>query len=77
MYFLSGLSWPVSAFPTPLVWVAKLLPSTPGINAMVKFNQMGAQVGEAADELANLALLVLLYGGLAIWLYRPTAPMRT
>ena len=71
MFFLAGVSWPVSAFPAPLVWVAKLLPSTAGINAMVKFNQMGAQVGEAAGELWNLGLLIILYGGLAIWRYRP------
>jgi len=40
---------------------------------MVKFNQMGAQVDEAAGELLNLALLVLLYGGLALWRYRVRA----
>lgn len=71
MLFLAGVSWPVSAFPTPLVWLAKLLPSTAGINAMVKFNQMGSHVDEAAGELWNLALLIVLYGALAIWRYRP------
>ena len=74
MFFLAGVSWPVSAFPTPLVWLAKLLPSTAGITAMVKFNQMGARVDEAAGELWTLALLVLLYGGLAMWRYRPNSP---
>ena len=73
MFFLAGVSWPVSAFPAPLLWLAKLLPSTAGITAMVKFNQMGAQVDEAAGELLNLALLVLLYGGLALWRYRVRA----
>ena len=73
MFFLAGVSWPVSAFPTPLVWLAKLLPSTAGITAMVKFNQMGARVDEASGELVNLALLVLFYGGLAMWRYRQRA----
>lgn len=73
MFFLSGVSWPVSAFPTPLIWLAKLLPSTAGINAMVKFNQMGARVDEATGQLTNLALLIVLYGGLAMWRYRPGA----
>jgi ABC-2 type transport system permease protein len=73
MFFLAGVSWPVSAFPTPLAWLAKLLPSTAGITAMVKFNQMGARVGEAAGELWTLALLVVLYGGLAMWRYGPSA----
>ena len=72
MFFLAGVSWPVSAFPTPLAWLAKLLPSTAGITAMVKFNQMGARVGEAAGELWTLALLVVLYGGLAMWRYGPS-----
>jgi len=75
MFFLAGVSWPVSAFPTPLVWFAKLLPSTAGITAMVKFNQMGARIDEAAGELWNLALLVVLYGGLAMWRYRPENPV--
>jgi len=73
MFFLAGVSWPVSAFPAPLLWLAKLLPSTAGITAMVKFNQMGARVDEAVGELSNLALLVLLYGGLAMWRYRVRA----
>ena len=72
MFFLAGVSWPVSAFPTPLAWLAKLLPSTAGITAMVKFNQMGARVDEAAGQLWNLALLVVLYGGLAMWRYGPS-----
>ncbi|MGC4029412.1 MAG: ABC transporter permease [Steroidobacteraceae bacterium] len=71
LFFLSGLSWPAAAMPQPLVWLAKLIPSTPGINLMIKFNQMGASAAEAAPELANLAVLVLLYGALAVWRYRP------
>jgi ABC-2 type transport system permease protein len=70
MFFLAGVSWPVTAFPAPLVRLASLLPSTAGITAMVKFNQMGARVDEASGDLSTLALLVLLYGGLAMWRYR-------
>jgi ABC-2 type transport system permease protein len=76
LYFLSGVSWPVSAFPTGLVWFAKLVPTTAGITAMVKFNQLGARVGEATDQLWNLAVLVLLYGGLAMWRYLPRRTTR-
>jgi len=76
MYFLAGVSWPVSAFPTPLVWLANLLPSTAGITAMVKFNQMGARIDEAGGELWNLALLALVYGGLAMWRYHPRRTAR-
>ncbi|NLG60232.1 MAG: ABC transporter permease [Gammaproteobacteria bacterium] len=73
LFFLSGLSWPASSMPPMLVWLSKLFPSTPGVNAMVKLNQMGASLGETAPELCNLALLVLLYGALAMWRYRPAS----
>jgi ABC-2 type transport system permease protein len=55
----------------PLVWIAKLLPTTPGINAVVRLNQMGASVIEVAPQLLNLAVLALLYGTLAAWRFRP------
>lgn len=71
LFFLSGLSWPAVAMPQPLAWLARLVPSTPGINAMVQLNQMGASVAEASPELCNLVVLALLYGGLAGWRYRP------
>lgn len=71
MFFLSNLSWPVEATPRLLVHIAQLLPSTSGINAMVKLNQMGARLSEVSAELANLAMLALFYGALAMWRYRP------
>ena len=71
LFFLSGLSWPAVAMPQPLAWLARLVPSTPGINLMVKFNQMGASFAEALPELCNLAFLTLLYGALAVWRYAP------
>lgn len=77
LFFLSGLSWPAVAMPQPLAWLARLVPSTPGINAMVKLNQMGASVAEASPELCNLLALTLLYGALAAWRYRPKRGSRT
>lgn len=71
LFFLSNLSWPVEATPGLLVRIAQMVPSTPGINAMVKINQMGARLPEVSAELANLALLALVYGALAMWRYRP------
>ncbi|MEO7072456.1 MAG: hypothetical protein ABI300_05610 [Rhodanobacter sp.] len=71
MFFLSNLSWPVAATPRLLLHLAQLLPSTPGNNAMVKLNQMGARLPEVSAELVNLGILALLYGALALWRYRP------
>ena len=71
LFFLANVSWPKPSSPVALTWIARLLPSTAGITAMVKFNQMGARFPEVAPELANLAFLALLYGGLAAWRFRP------
>ena len=69
-YFLANLSWPSTSTPALVLFVAKLLPTTPGITASVKLNQIGASLAETAPELANLAALALLYGALAFWRYR-------
>lgn len=66
LFFLSGLSWPHSAMPLPLAALSWIVPSTPGIQAMIKLNQMGAHTREVAPELAVLAVQVLVYGGLAL-----------
>ena len=71
LFFLANVSWPKPSSPVALTWIARLLPSTSGITAMVKFNQLAARFPEVAPELANLAFLVLLYGGLAAWRFRP------
>ncbi|MBC7520743.1 MAG: ABC transporter permease [Sandarakinorhabdus sp.] len=65
MFFLSGFTWP--APPLPLHWLAQLLPTTPGIAALVGVNQMGASLAEVRPALAHLAALTLAYGVLAMW----------
>lgn len=65
MFFLSGFTWP--APPLPLHWLAQLLPTTPGIAALVGVNQMGASLAEVREPLTQLALLALGYGALAVW----------
>lgn len=74
LFFLSGLSWPWSATPPWLHAAAYLLPSTAGINAMVRLNQMGASLSDVLPQLATLAGLVVGYGALALWRYRRAAP---
>ena len=71
IFFLSGLSWPREVTPEALNVLAALLPTTAGVTMMVKFNQMGASLSESGPEMLNLAALLLLYGGLAIWRYWP------
>jgi ABC-2 type transport system permease protein len=67
---LSNLTWPVTATPFIVTRFAKLLPTTAGINALIKLNQMGAEMTAALPELTNLAVLTLVYGSLAAWRFR-------
>lgn len=55
--FLSGFSWPVEALPAPLQALRWLLPSTAGIQASLRLNQMGAPLADAAPLLAVLLAL--------------------
>jgi ABC-2 type transport system permease protein len=72
LFFLANISWPAPASPAALTWAARLLPTTAGIGALVKASQAGASAREVAPELANLALLALLYGVLAARRHRLT-----
>jgi ABC-2 type transport system permease protein len=67
MLFLSGFAFPLESIPAPLVWFSDLLPSTHGIQLMLKFNQMGASWSEARSELIRLALVTAAYLVLAYW----------
>ncbi len=43
LLFLTGFIWPLSLIPEPLIWLSQLVPAIPGIMAMLKLNQMGAE----------------------------------
>lgn len=73
MYFLSGLSWPLALIPEWLQWLARLIPTTPGINMVIKLRSMDAHLSEAWPEILNLAVLAVGYSALALWRYRVTS----
>jgi ABC-2 type transport system permease protein len=74
LLFLSGFAFPVESISQPLVWFSHLLPSTPGIQGFLMLNQMGATWAEVRSQVVNLALLALLYVGLAWWAASWRAP---
>ena len=76
MLFLSGFAFPIESIPEPMVWVSFLLPSTHGIQALLKFNQMGATWAEAAPQIIRLLIVTAAYLGLAWWMatLRATGP---
>ncbi|MGY6552880.1 MAG: ABC transporter permease [Erythrobacter sp.] len=66
LFFLSGLTWPSVATPEPVVWIARLFPTTPGLELMVGLNQMGGTLSDFSVALTNLALLTVVFGGIAL-----------
>ncbi len=59
--FLAGFSWPVEAMPGLLHPLALLLPSTAGINGLLRINAMGADLGHVRSEWWVLWALTGLY----------------
>jgi ABC-2 type transport system permease protein len=69
LLFLSGFAFPtVESLPWPLRWLSEALPTTHGIQAMLKLNQMGASWHEIAPDVVRLLLVTVVYAGLAWWL---------
>ena len=56
---MAGFSWPAEALPEPLQWLRWLAPSTAGIQASLRLNQMGAPLHEVLPLLGVLLLLTL------------------
>lgn len=68
--FLSGFSWPTPLIPAPLQWLARLLPSTSGVEGFVRLNQLGAGWPAVGWPVLNLGLLVILFSCLLVWRLR-------
>ena len=76
LLFLSGFAYPVESIPKLVVWFSYLLPSTHGIQALLKFNQMGASLREAGPEVLRLLAVTVAYVGIAWWMAARRAPGR-
>ncbi|ENF8748498.1 ABC transporter permease [Vibrio fluvialis] len=72
LVFSAGFIWPVEAIPTPLVWISKLFPSTPGIQGFLALNQMGAEWRQIAPQWTLLWLQTFAWGTLAWWQFTRT-----
>ena len=55
--FVAGFSWPAEALPAPLQTLRWLLPSTSGVQASLRLNQLGAPLAAALPYLCALVAL--------------------
>lgn len=64
--FLTGLSWPMTAIPAPLQALGYLFPSTPGVQAFVAVNSMGASLHEILPQYVTLWVQAFVYFALCV-----------
>ena len=63
--FLTGFSWPVTAFPAFWKYFSYLFPSTFGCQAFINMNTAGAELGIIAPQLRALCVQGVVYFVLA------------
>lgn len=66
LFFLAGIAWPPEAIPLVLRTLGQAIPSTPGIQALLRVNQTGASLHEVRDHWLHLWALAAVYGALAM-----------
>lgn len=71
MVFVAGFSWPAEALPAPLQALRWLLPSTSGVQASLRLNQMGAPLSAALPQLCALVSLCAVATAALLWKTRP------
>jgi len=68
--FISGISWPWTAIPSPIKAIAYIIPSTPGIHGFIKINTMGATLHDVWFEYIALWIQATVYCITATWMYK-------
>jgi ABC-2 type transport system permease protein len=66
LFFLVGVAWPPEAIPRFLRIASVALPSTSGIDGLVRVNQMGASFMDIFTDWTRLWALVGIYAALAV-----------
>ncbi|KUM27227.1 ABC transporter [Mesorhizobium loti] len=66
VFFQIGVAWPLEAIPPLIRTASVVLPSTSGVDALVRVNQMGASLADVAHDWMRLWLLTGIYALLAI-----------
>ena len=74
--FVAGFSWPVEALPELLQWLRWLLPSTSGVQASLRLNQLGAPLSAALPYLCALVALGAVCTAAVVYKARPARSAR-
>jgi ABC-2 type transport system permease protein len=61
LFFLVGVAWPLEAIPPVLRATSAIIPSTFGIDGLVRINQMGASLADVWPDWRSLWILVGVY----------------
>lgn len=61
IFFLSGVSWPLSSIPGPLVALSQILPSSHAIPALLKLRNMGVSIHVVEPQLIKLSLQTIFF----------------
>jgi ABC-2 type transport system permease protein len=70
LFFLVGVAWPPESIPRFLRIASVALPSTSGIDGLVRVNQMGASFTDIFRDWTRLWILVAVYAVLAVAMSR-------
>jgi ABC-2 type transport system permease protein len=76
LFFLVGVAWPRDVIPHLLARAADFIPSSAGIDGLLRANQMGASLADLHGQLSTLWLLVAVYGVAAMLLIARDASRR-
>lgn len=68
--FISGISWPWTAIPSPIKAIAYIIPSTPGIHGFIKINTMGSTLPDVWPEYIALWIQAGIYCITAVFMYK-------
>lgn len=70
LLFMSGVSWPASAFPRLWGWIACAFPSTFGMNGYVRIATMGCTIADIGTEYRILWMQAIVYFTASCLVYR-------
>jgi ABC-2 type transport system permease protein len=66
-FLISGYSWPITAMPEPLQWLAQVIPTTHFLHAGVRLVMMGGTWHDVATDIYKLMILLGVFILLTAW----------